>query len=100
MKITKDAETLELYFNENITAPIVKDLKEEIKEILEQSNEYSQVVANLSEVEYIDSTGITLIIGIYKSVEESGKKLTVTGAREEIKNLFSIIRLDEIFTVQ
>jgi len=100
MQIKKETDTLVIQFEENITAQIVKELKDEVKEKLNQETGYGDVVADLSEVKYIDSTGITLIIGIYKSLTTSDKKFSVVGARDEIKNLFSVIRLDRIFNIQ
>ncbi|SDY22811.1 STAS domain-containing protein [Tindallia californiensis] len=100
MKFIKETEKIIIKFEENITAKTVKDLKEEIQIKLGQEAEYKEAVADLSEVEYIDSTGITLIIGIYKSLESSNKLFSVIGTSEEIKNLFEIIRLDKIFSVK
>jgi len=88
-----------LRFEGNIIAAQVPQMAEEIKEILLEDEEYGTVVADLSQVEYIDSNGITLIIAMYRSVESEGKSFRVIGAREEISNLFKIIQLDRIFNI-
>lgn len=100
MKFITEAEKLIIKFEENITAKTVKDLKEELQIKLGQDEDYQEAIADLSKVEYIDSTGITLIIGIYKSLESSNKLFSVIGTSEEIKNLFEVIRLDKIFVVE
>lgn len=100
MKISKESTKIVIEFEENLTAQSIKELKEVVKNSLDEEVNYDQVVTDLSQVEYIDSTGITFIIGIYKSLEPYEKKLTVIGARQEIKDLFNIIRLDKIFSIE
>lgn len=98
--ITKlENNQLEITFDEKIIASEVPTLTERIKSILDDKTDYSQVVANFSKVEYIDSTGITLVIGIYRTVANMEKQFSVIGAKDEIKNLFSIIQLDKIFNI-
>ncbi len=86
-------------FEGNIIAAQVPRMAEELKDILLEAEKYEAVVADLSQVEYIDSTGITLIIGLYRTVQSKGKTFQVTGAREEIKNLLTIIQLDKVFDI-
>lgn len=90
---------LEITFDEKITASVVPALTEKIKELLEEQSDFNQVIADFSKVEYIDSTGITLVIGIYRTVANMEKQFRVIGAKDEIKNLFSIIQLDKIFDI-
>lgn len=98
--ITKlENNQLEITFDEKIIAPEVPALTEKVKSLLEEKTDYNQVIANFSKVEYIDSTGITLVIGIYRTVANKEKQFRVIGAKDEIKNLFSIIQLDRIFDI-
>lgn len=100
MTSVKSTDTLELFFGEKITSALVPELKERIVSVLEQETDYTAVTANFSNVEYIDSTGITLIIGLYKTVKEIDKDFRMTNVREEIKNLLSIIQLDKVFSIE
>ncbi|MEN1759368.1 STAS domain-containing protein [Anoxynatronum sibiricum] len=100
MKNAIEKETLTISFDSNLTAALVPDLTREVKAILEMEPGCKRVVADLTGVEYIDSTGITLIIGMYRSIDAVNKRFLVSGAREEIKDLFSIIQLDNIFDIQ
>lgn len=99
MKKIMENDTLTIVFEGNLTAALVPDLAQEVKQIIENEPNCNHVVANLSDVEYIDSTGITLIIGMYRSIDAENKTFIVNGARAEIKDLFSIIRLDSIFEI-
>ena len=95
----KTNDQLEITFGENITAAVVEELTDKIKSILEENDDYSHVIANFSNVEYIDSTGITLVIGMYRSVADMKKQFSIIGTKYEIKNLFNIIQLDKIFKI-
>lgn len=98
--ITKlENSQLEITFDEKIIASEVPTLTEKITSILDDQTDYSQVIANFSKVEYIDSTGITLVIGIYRTMKNKEKQFSVIGAKDGIKNLFSIIQLDKLFKI-
>ncbi len=99
MNAEKTNGQLEIVFDKNITAAVVEDMTGNIKSMLEENRDYSHVIANFSKVEYIDSTGITLVIGIYRTVKDKEKEFSIIGAKDEIKNLFSIIQLDKIFDI-
>lgn len=95
----KANDQLEITFDEKIIAAVVEELRGNITSILDENNDYAHVIANFSNVEYIDSTGITLVIGMYRSVANREKQFSIIGAKEEIKNLFSIIQLDKVFKI-
>jgi anti-sigma B factor antagonist len=99
MNVKKANDQLEIIFDEKIIAAVVEELTGKIKLTLEENNDYSGVIANFSNVEFIDSTGITLVIGMYRSVAAREKQFSIIGAKDEIKNLFSIIQLDKIFKI-
>lgn len=57
------------------------------------------IVFDLRELDYIDSTGLGAIITVFKSVQEKDKKLSVVNANKNIKKLFYITELDSLFEI-
>lgn len=77
------------------TAPL---LKEKLASI--QNLNGLQVELNLSEVEYIDSTGLGVFVGFYKKLKENDGYMKITGVTKRIKRLFEITGLDQIIDVE
>lgn len=77
------------------TAPILKEKLASVKSV-----KGIQAELDLLNVAYIDSTGLGVFIGFYKSVIENEGHLKITGANARIKKLFKITGLDEIIDVE
>ena len=54
------------------------------------------ITIDLSELSYIDSTGLGVIIGTYSSIKEDGLKVIVINPKNSVKKLIAISGLDKI----
>jgi len=54
------------------------------------------VTIDLAELNYIDSTGLGVIIGVYGSVKKDGLSVKVLNPKENVKKLLIISGLDKI----
>ncbi|QKS70196.1 STAS domain-containing protein [Paenalkalicoccus suaedae] len=72
-------------------------LKETLHPLAEQPNKH--LIVDLSDVNYIDSTGLGIFIGTLKSTEKSGSTLTLTGLNERVRRLFEITGLNEVIEI-
>jgi len=54
------------------------------------------ITIDLSDLSYIDSTGLGVIIGAYGSIKKDGFSVKVTNPRDNVKKLLSISGLDKI----
>jgi anti-sigma B factor antagonist len=71
-------------------------LKDSITELLGQS---PVVIVDLSEVGFLDSTGLGALVAGRTSASEAGGSLPVVCDRERILKLFKITGLDEVFLI-
>ncbi|MEA4987423.1 MAG: STAS domain-containing protein [Anaerovorax sp.] len=55
------------------------------------------MLLHLDHLNYIDSTGLGVMIGAYARMQEKGKKITLLNPRENIEKLLCITSLDKIF---
>jgi len=55
------------------------------------------VVLDFTNVSYLDSSGLGMIVGLYVSSKREGCKLKVTNLNQRLKELFSITRLAPLF---
>lgn len=57
----------------------------------------ADIILDLADLCYIDSTGLGVLIGAYGRMKESGNRVLVKNPRENIDKLLRITSLDKIF---
>lgn len=57
------------------------------------------VILNFSDVDYINSTGIAVIVGILARARSDGRSLTVYGLSDHYRTIFEITRLIDFMRV-
>ena len=65
--------------------------------IIEQKPQ--RIVVDLSKVSYIDSSGLAVLIEGMQNVEAYGGKFILAGIQENVKPIFEIARLDQVFII-
>lgn len=76
------------------TAP---QLKQDIVDVAERGVKH--LIINLSKVEYLDSTGLGVLIGGLKRLREGKGNLVLVGPGMRILRIFEITGLDKIFDI-
>jgi anti-sigma B factor antagonist len=56
-----------------------------------------RLIVDLSQVPYIDSSGIAVLIGAMQSLELEGGAFLIAGAREGVRMIFESAKLDQYF---
>ena len=59
----------------------------------------SNLTLELSGLDYIDSSGLGVLISTHKRCLQKGGKMTITGLRGMVEELFKLTRLDLVFNV-
>ena len=75
----------------------MQDIKKEIQETLENSS--SDVYINLSDVSFVDSSGLSVLIAVFKQLNGSEYTLTLCGLQEQPMELLEITQLHKVFTI-
>jgi anti-anti-sigma factor len=57
------------------------------------------VVLNLTDVDYMDSTGIALLVGLLARTRRDGRELSAYGLSDHYREIFAITRLSEFIHV-
>jgi len=97
LKITVDDTPSEatVQCSGRITSQTTESLKETVKPLL---TEGKSVVLDLSNVSYLDSSGLGTIVGLYVSAKRAKSKLKLIHLNERLKELVSLTRLGEFLT--
>lgn len=71
--------------------------RERIMDFTEQGYAYYQI--DLSELEYIDSSGLGVMVALQKKALLAGGRVCISGLQGDIKELFVLSRLTNIFEI-
>jgi anti-sigma B factor antagonist len=72
-------------------------LRESIRELIVKGNK--RILLNLSEVSYIDSSGIGELVSGFTTVTNAGGQLKLVGLTKRVKDLLQITKLYTVFDV-
>jgi anti-sigma B factor antagonist len=76
------------------TAPV---LREEITSLVD--SEHTSIVVDLTQVSFMDSTGLGVLVGALKRVRTLGGDLSLVINEEKILKVFRITALTQVFTI-
>lgn len=73
--------------------------EEEFRDFIEDElkNKNLDLVIDIKDLDYLDSTGLGMFMKIYKMYEENGQKVKIINPKENILKLFKITDLTDIF---
>jgi len=73
----------------------------ELEKILSKltDQKVSEILVNLSQTTYLDSSGIATLVECFRKVKVYGGKFCLVELNEKILPIFEIMRLDKVFTI-
>jgi len=86
------------YVSGEVDVYTASKLKEILNPLAEQQNK--KLVVDLTDVNYIDSTGLGIFIGVLKTSEKSSSSLKLKGLNDRVKRLFEITGLNEVIDIE
>ena len=81
---------------DHLDADNAKEFKEDISELIQQEK---KVVFDLSELRFVDSSGLGAIISCLRKLNESGGDLKLFGMNKSVRALFELVRLNRLFDI-
>lgn len=91
-------DVLHIEVEGEIDAYTAPQLKERASSI--DWTEETAVIIDLSNVTYMDSTGLGVFVGIYKRANAAGSKFQLRGLNERLYRLFEITGLHEVIDIE
>ena len=99
MKYTRtdngDETTLEIDGTlDAVTAP---DLRSVVDQLVNERRK--EVTLELSSLRLIDSSGVGVIVSLFKRIRANGGQVRIVGLRDQPRAIFRLLRLDRVFPV-
>lgn len=95
IKIEDDIQTVKLVGDLDVYSE--EDFKEFIEEKIDVNKD---LIFDLKDLDYLDSTGLGMFMLIYNKQKENGKSVKIINAKENIKKLFKITDLSDLFDME
>jgi len=69
-------------------------------ELLPKLQPYEQISFHFGHVQFVDSSGMGLLLTLIQSLKEQGKKVQITNVREEVMEVFDLLQIPAIVDEQ
>ncbi len=83
--------------NDKLTSAIAPDLKEDFVRLASEGQ--VNVILNLEEVKYCDSSGLSSLLTGNRQCRDNGGRLIICGLQDMVEKLISISHLDSILKI-
>jgi len=97
-KLDSDKKIWNIDLEGELDVSTADKLKEHLNSLLER--EIVDMKINLENLEYIDSTGLGVMIGVLKKLKVGNKDIYILNPRNNVRKIFNITGLDKIFKVE
>jgi len=94
----KENGVLKVILNGEIDHHNCKNIRESL-DLLISETAPEKLVLDFSKVEFMDSSGIAIILGRYKRMRENAKGMEISGARGTIRRMLEISAIDKLIKV-
>ena len=91
-------KTMTLKISKNFTVDEVAKFRETT--YLAISKEQIHFDLDFSECTFIDSTGLGVLVGLFKKCQETKTEMQLFGLNEDVKRIIHMTRLDSVFDIR
>jgi len=89
-----DVSVLSFDSGEVLDSTVASDVK---AQVFRRIDGRTDLVIDLSRLEFVDSAGLGVLVGAYKRVKQRGRRVAVAGAQPYVVRVMKIIKLDQVF---
>jgi len=88
---------LNILMPENFAVDEAAEFREKINNLMSQGEKHFAL--NFSNCIFVDSTGLGVLVGIYKKCTELNGSLKLHSINSEVMKIFNLTRLDRVFQI-
>ena len=102
ININSTLDSQNKFWDVNLSGELDVSTSDKLKEYLHKlaDQEMLDMKINLENLEYIDSTGLGVMIGVLKKLKVGNKEIYIINPRSNVRKIFNITGLDKIFKVE
>lgn len=82
---------------DRLTAAVADNVKGELTVLVSDSG--SKVILNLSNIQFIDSSGIAVLISALKTARQHNNSFYLCSIQKDVMSLLTLMKLDKVFDI-
>lgn len=94
--IDKSENCCKLIVSGEIDLNTIEILKPKIEELLQENRD---ILIDMEDVKFIDSTGLGTLVKLYKEQKLKEKKVTIINTKGNVRKIFKITCMEEMFNL-
>ncbi len=75
------------------------DFRRQVNDIASAVNPPKQLVVDLQEISFMDSSGLGALVSALKSIRNSNGEMVICGANDQVQMLFELTSMTKIFKI-
>ncbi len=91
-----NSDAYEIYLNGEIDLNNIQEMEKALDEGVKLCK---NIIIDMKDVRFIDSTGIGLLVKTYKSLKPEGKAIEIKNATGNVRKVFKITCLEDVFNM-
>jgi anti-sigma B factor antagonist len=96
-KRTDEGDETTLEIDGTLDAVTAPDLRAVVEQLVNERRK--SVTLELSSLRLIDSSGVGVIVSLFKRMRANGGQVKIVGLRDQPRAIFRLLRLDRVFPV-
>jgi anti-sigma B factor antagonist len=97
ISINEKDECFNVVVSGDIEMMTIKEFKEKLLDLGQKADK--DIIADLSDVDYIDSSGVGVLISLLKLQKKKGKTLTIEKVSDKVLNVLRLSSLADVFSL-
>ncbi|MDY6935902.1 MAG: STAS domain-containing protein [Spirochaetota bacterium] len=98
LKMKRVGNVLVIYLSGRLDIHLSVNVEEEINRIIDEEQN-SHLLLNLSNVEYMSSSGIRILVSTMRKLQANMRKMKICNMNNDVKKIFDIVELIDIFEI-
>lgn len=94
--IDKNEEYSKLIVSGEIDLNTIEILKPKLEELLKENKD---ILIDMENVKFIDSTGLGTLVKLYKEQKQREKKVSIINTKKNVRKIFKITCMEEMFNL-
>jgi anti-sigma B factor antagonist len=97
MELSQEGTIHILTLRGRLDAPVAGLVKERLQALIDEGA--ARVVVNLNGVEFLDSSGLGVLVSTLRRIKEKKGEIKLAGLRPEVRSIFDITRVARLFHI-
>ena len=98
LKIKETDKFVVVYLAGRIDVHLASEIESELTDLIEK-NSTKSFILNLTDVEYMSSSGLRVFVSLMRTLKESGRTLRLSNLSVAVHKIFEVVELMDMFEI-